>query len=259
MPTRLPSLFVSHGAPTLPLEISNPTHAFLRGLGPDIGRPQAILMVSAHWDTPLATVTTATRHATLHDFYGFPPELYAMHYAAPGAPELARDVISLLQADGIAAQGDAARALDHGAWVPLMLMYPQADIPVVQLSLQTIAGTGYHLRIGEALRPLRDHGVLVIGSGGATHNLREFFRPTAGVDFSYATQFTDWLAKTLQDRDLDSLVHYRNLAPSAARAHPSEEHFLPLLTAVGAGGPAATRLHQSMIGSLAMDAYRFAD
>jgi 4,5-DOPA dioxygenase extradiol len=259
MSAKLPSLFVSHGAPTLPLETADPTHVFLRRLGTSIGRPQAILMVSAHWDTPVATVTTAAQPATIHDFYGFPPELYALRYAAPGAPALAHDVMGLLQAAGISARSDAERGLDHGAWVPLTLMYPAADIPVVQLSLQTPAGATHHLRIGEALRPLRERGVLLIGSGGATHNLREFFRPSAGGDFSYAAEFTDWLAKTLEDRDLDSLVHYRGLAPSAVRAHPSEEHLLPLFAAVGAGGTSAMRLHKSMTGSLAMDAYQFAD
>jgi len=253
-----PALFLSHGAPTLPLDRDHPTYAFLKQLGTALPRPEAILMVSAHWDTAVPTLTTSEVNGTFHDFYGFPEELYALRYPAPGAPGLARDVAGLLRAAGLDAQSDGERGLDHGAWVPLMLMYPRADIPVLQLSLQTGAGARHHLALGEALKPLRARGVLVVGSGGATHNLREFFRPTPGLDASYVPEFTQWLADTLARRDLDSLAEYRRRAPQAARAHPSEEHFLPLLVAAAAGDAPGERIHTALTGaSLAMDAYRF--
>lgn len=258
MSARTPGLFLSHGAPTLPLDRDHPTHAFLKALGPSLGRPRAILMVSAHWDSRIPVLTTAPRLDTLHDFYGFPEPLYALRYPAPGSPELALETAGLLEAAGFDLAQDPARGLDHGAWVPLMLMYPAADIPVVQLSLQTPSGAAHHLALGEALAPLRERGVLVIGSGGATHNLREFFRPTPGQDESYAEAFTGWLEDALTRGDREALADYRRRAPQAARAHPSEEHFFPLLVAAGAGGT-AQRIHRARTGSLAMDAYRFDD
>jgi 4,5-DOPA dioxygenase extradiol len=259
MSTALPGLFLSHGAPTLPLDVNHPTHAFLKGLRATLARPRAILMVSAHWDTRIPALTTASRPETIHDFYGFPEELYALRYPAPGSVELVHETAGLLQAAGIEAIQDPERGLDHGAWVPLMLMYPQADIPVVQLSLQTAEGAAHHWKLGEALAPLRASGVLVIGSGGATHNLREFFRPVAGQDESYVPKFTAWLDDALTRGDQESLVDYRRRAPDARRAHPTEEHFFPLLVAAGAGGK-ATRIHTALTGaSLAMDAYKFSD
>ena len=254
----LPALFVSHGAPTLPLETGHPTHAFLRGLGATLPRPEAILVISAHWDTHAPTLTASVHPGTIHDFYGFPPELYAMRYAAPGAPALADETAGLLRAAGLPAQLDGERGLDHGAWVPLLLMYPAADIPVLQLSLQTRAGPEHHLKLGEALRPLRGRGVLLLASGGATHNLREFFRPQPGQDESYVQAFSDWLQHTLARGDRESLVHYRDRAPQAVRAHPTEEHFLPLLVAAGAADTPGERIHTALTGaSLSMDAYRF--
>ena len=255
---KLPALFLSHGAPTLPLDSAHPTHAFLKGLGPSLATPRAILMVSAHWDTRQPTLTAGTHPATIHDFYGFPEPLYALRYPAPGAPELVRESAGLLRNAGFEVQGDLDRGLDHGAWVPLLLMYPEARIPVVQLSLQTSAGAAHHLALGETLQPLRDSGVLIIGSGGATHNLREFFRPITGQDESYVQRFTAWLEDVLLRRDLAALTDYRRRAPDAVRAHPTEEHFFPLLVAAGAGDQ-AERIHTAISGaSLAMDAYRFA-
>ena len=257
MSARLPGLFLSHGAPTLPLDREHPTHAFLKGLGASLPKPRAILMVSAHWDTPLPVLTTAPRLETIHDFYGFPQELYALRYPAPGSPELVEQTAKLLDAAGSPVAADPQRGLDHGAWVPLMLMYPDADVPVVQLSLQTPEGTEHHWKLGEALAPLRADGVLIIGSGGATHNLREFFRPLPGQDESYVPKFTAWLEDALHRGDREALVDYRRRAPDARRAHPTEEHFFPLLVAAGAGGKAA-RIHSAMTGaSLAMDAYQF--
>ncbi|HEU5398690.1 MAG TPA: class III extradiol ring-cleavage dioxygenase [Gammaproteobacteria bacterium] len=253
-----PVLFVSHGAPTLALDEAHPTHIFLKALGPGLPKAQAILVVSAHWDTEVPTVTGAVRHDTIHDFSGFPEPLYALRYPAPGAPSLARETAGLLQAAGFEARIDQNRGLDHGAWVPLMLMYPEAKVPVVQLSLQTRMGAEHHLKLGAALAPLRERGVLIVGSGGATHNLREFFRPAPGQDESYVKNFTKWLQTVLKKPDLASLKDYRRLAPDAARAHPTEEHFFPLLVAAGAASGPGQRIHDGMTGhSLAMDAYKF--
>lgn len=253
----LPALFVSHGAPTLPLDREHPTHAFLKGLGASLPTPKSILVVSAHWDTRAPALTTAAHPGTIHDFYGFPEELYRMRYAASGSMELVQRTASLLQGAGLEVHADDARGLDHGAWVPLILMYPEARIPVVQLSLQTPAGAAHHLAVGKALAPLRDEGVLLLTSGGATHNLREFFRPAPGQDESYVPRFSTWLKGVLEKGDHTSLVDYRRLAPDAARAHPTEEHFFPVLVAAGAGSK-GERIHTAMSGaSLSMDAYRF--
>ena len=258
MSGRLPALFVSHGAPTLPLETDHPTHAFLQRLGAELPRPETILVVSAHWDTTVPAVTAAGHPGTIHDFYGFPEPLYALRYPAPGAPALAAEIAASLKGAGLPAVADPDRGLDHGTWVPLMLMYPAADIPVLQLSLQTRAGAEYHWQLGEALAPLRERGVLLIGSGGATHNLREFFRPQPGQGESYVQAFSDWLRHTLARGDRESLIQYRSRAPQAARAHPTEEHFLPLLVAAGAAGTPGERIHTALTGaSLAMDAYKF--
>jgi len=257
MNQRLPALFVSHGAPSLPLDVAHPTHAFLKGLGAALPTPRAILVISAHWDTPVPTLTTSAHPDTVHDFYGFPEALYRMRYPAPGSMDLVQETAALLQGAGLEVHADPERGLDHGAWVPLLLMYPQAQIPVVQLSLQTGAGATHHLAIGRALAPLRDKGVLILASGGATHNLREFFRPTPGQDESYVARFSAWLKDTLEKGDTDSLVDYRRRAPDAVRAHPSEEHFFPVLVAAGAAGK-GERIHTALSGqSLSMDAYKF--
>jgi 4,5-DOPA dioxygenase extradiol len=254
----LPALFVSHGAPTLPLNLAHPTHVFLKGLGATLPAPRAILVISAHWDTPVPTLTTSAHPGTIHDFYGFPEELYRMRYPATGSMELVQQTAGLLQGAGLEVHADAEHGLDHGAWVPLLLMYPQAQIPVVQLSLQTGSGAAHHLAVGKALATLREQDVLILASGGATHNLREFFRPTPGQNESYVPRFIAWLKDVLERGDRDSLVDYRRLAPDAARAHPSEEHFFPVLVAAGAAGK-GERIHSSMSGaSLSMDAYKFA-
>ena len=257
---RQPALFVSHGSPTLPLEQSAATD-FLRRLGPSLDRPEAILMVSAHWDTERPAVSSAERPETIYDFYGFPPELYRLQYPAPGAPKLARRVASLLGEHGFSTDIDPERGLDHGAWTPLILAYPQADIPVTQLSIQSRLGPAHHVRLGEALRPLRDEGVLIIASGGATHNLRELSRQRGStVAQPWAAEFNDWLAGALQSRRTDDLVNYRGQAPQAVRNHPTDEHLIPLFVALGAGDPGGTtqRLHSSIeSGVISMDAYRF--
>jgi 4,5-DOPA dioxygenase extradiol len=257
---QLPSLFVSHGAPTLPLEES-PARSFLQALGAEIPRPRAILAVSAHWETEHPAVSLSSRPETIHDFFGFPRALYELRYAAPGAPELAKEAAALLEGRGFEVEYDPARGLDHGAWTPLMLMYPEADIPVTQLSVQPQLGPAHHWQLGEALRPLRGDGVLVFASGSATHNLREFrMHARDGEAAAWAQEFGEWLAHALETRSDDALIHYRERAPQAARNHPTDEHLLPVFVAAGAATPGvpATRIHTSYTyGVIGMDAYRF--
>jgi 4,5-DOPA dioxygenase extradiol len=258
--TALPTIFVSHGAPTLPLTDA-PARGFLAGYGEQLGRPSAIIVVSAHWETAAPTLDIARAPETIHDFYGFPRALYEMRYAAPGDPALAGRAAALLATAGMPAQLEP-RGLDHGAWVPLMLMYPKADIPVVQLALQSHLGAAHQLRVGAALQPLREEGVLVMGSGSATHNLAEF--RGAAIDTppsDWVRSFADWVADAVKDGRTDDLVDYRRRAPNAVRNHPTEEHFLPIFTAIGAAGSGAKgrRVHQSSTyGVLAMDMYAWA-
>ncbi|MCW5576585.1 MAG: dioxygenase, partial [Burkholderiales bacterium] len=209
MTARHPAVFVSHGAPTLALE-PGPTRGFLAELGAALPRPRAILAVSAHWETATPAVGTAARPETIHDFRGFPEALYRMRYPAPGAPALAQRVRALLGNAGLDVAGDAGHGLDHGAWVPLSLMYPVADIPVAQLSVQTALGPAHHWRLGELLQPLRDEGVLILGSGSVTHNLREFGRHDyAGPPPDWVRGFNDWLAERLAAADREALLDYR--------------------------------------------------
>jgi len=260
MAERFPAIFVSHGAPTLPMETSA-AREFLAGLGTTLGKPEAVVVVSAHWESGEAAVSTVDRPDTIHDFYGFPDELYRLKYPAPGAPQLASRVSKLLDAKGVPTHLHPTRGLDHGAWVPLLLMYPDADIPVTQLTVQPEQGTAHHFQLGETLRPLRDEGVLILGSGGATHNLNEFGRHRRDAPPpEWVTTFQEWLARTIESGSKDDFLLYREAGPHAARNHPSEEHFLPLFAAAGAGDPAIAgrRIHRShSYGILAMDAYRF--
>lgn len=259
-----PSLFISHGAPTLLIEDS-PTRTFLRGLGQGLGRPKAILCVSAHWETERPTLTAATRPETIYDFHGFPKALYEHVYPAPGDPDLARAASDLLGAAGFPADLDRERGLDHGAWVPLSLMYPRADIPVVQLSVQPAVGPEHHLALGGALRPLREQGVLVLGSGSLTHNLRDVMMRLRGGSEAdrnavvpWARAFEAWIDRALTAGDLDALAQYRDRAPEAVTAHPTDEHLLPLHVAAGAGGGPGIALHRAFsYGSLSMATYAF--
>lgn len=255
--SNFPAIFVSHGAPTLALDDIE-ANVFLRGLGEQLGRPRAIVVASAHWLTAAPAVCATAQPATIHDFSGFPPALYEISYPAPGNPALAHRIVDRLAAAGLHATLDTQWGLDHGAWVPLMLMYPGADIPVLQVALQPPLGTSHHFDLGRALAPLREDGVLILASGGATHNLRELSAPGTPPPV-WATDFSRWLHVTLAAGDREALLDYRRRAPQAVRNHPSEEHFLPLMVAAGAGvTPHGRRLHTSnSYGSLMMDAYAF--
>jgi len=212
--------------------------------------------VSAHWETERPRVCAVERPETIHDFYGFPDELYAMRYPAPGAPELARRAVDLLRVAGIAADTALDWGLDHGAWVPLKLARPEADIPVAQLSVQIADGPAAHLALGRALAPLREEGVLILGSGGAVHNLRALDRGPGARTSDWARAFEAWLVETVESGDGEALADYRRRAPHGAMAHPREEHILPLFVAAGAGAGPGRALHRDFaLGSLALTAF----
>ena len=259
MTAPLPVVFVSHGSPMHALEAGAAGEAWA-ALGRGLPRPRAIVVVSAHWDTGVPALTGAAQPETIHDFDGFPEPLYRIRYPAPGAPELAARAAALLEGAGLPAQVDPKRGLDHGAWSPLLHAYPNADVPVVQLSLQSALGTRHHLALGRALAPLAAESVLLIGSGHMTHNLRDWVRAGRIAPLAYAREFQAWVAGRIAARDLEALADYRALAPHAVRAHPSEEHFLPLFFALGAAAPggASERLYEGIEGgALAMDAWLF--
>ncbi len=257
----LPALFVPHGAPTFALR-PGAAGAALTAIARKLPRPRAIVVVSAHWDTDVPCVGFADRPETIHDFWGFPPELYQLRYPAQGSPQVASEVLAAISAAGLAVERDAGRGLDHGAWVPLRMMYPEADVPVVPLSIQSRGGTAQAHRLGQALAPLAASGILLVGSGNVTHNLRDF-QSAAGAGAqtpAYVEEFSDWLSVRLVAHDLPALLDYRRLAPSGVRAQPTEEHLLPLYFALGAGGREAKveRIHRGIEDYvIAMDGYAF--
>jgi 4,5-DOPA dioxygenase extradiol len=254
----MPTIFVSHGAPTLALEPGQ-AGAALAELGRTLLRPEAILVVSAHWESRSPMVSTAPEPETIHDFGGFPEPLYRIRYRAPGAPDLAKRAKQLLDAAGLETGLDPRRGLDHGAWVPLLFLFPEADVPVTQLSIQSHLDPTHHYRIGEALRPLTQEGVLVIGSGSLTHNLSEFrMRPAEAAP--YVRKFQDWMKQSIDAKNVTALLDYRRLAPDAVRAHPTDEHLLPLFVALGAAGENVTARRicdEVTYGVIAMDSYVF--
>lgn len=258
---RIPSIFISHGAPTLALD-NTAAHRFLKALGERLPRPKAILVVSAHWESMGGpAVSLAPQPETIHDFGGFPAALFAMRYPAPGAVDAATRAASLLEAAGFPVKRSGTRGLDHGAWVPLRLMYPAADIPVSQISVLRGGSAADHVRLGAALASLRDEGVLILASGSLTHNLGEFRgQEIESAVPEWVSSFGEWMKERLDADARDDLLDYRAAAPNAARNHPSDEHLMPLFVAMGAGGEGARveRLHDSYeYGILAMDAYAF--
>lgn len=251
------SLFVSHGAPTLAIEPS-PARDFLRALGSSLPAPRAVLAISAHWTTRGHRVASNAQPRTIHDFGNFGPALAAMNYPAPGAPQVARETQRLLQDAGFDVIEDPIRGFDHGVWVPLTQLFPQADIPVSCLSIDPTRDAAYHLRLGRALRPLRDDGVLLLASGSLTHDLHSVLwdAPAAAPD-AQAAAFADWVNEQVERDDREALAEWQLRAPYASRNHPTPEHFLPFFVAAGAGGR-GQRIHSSgTYGSLAMDAYSF--
>jgi 4,5-DOPA dioxygenase extradiol len=225
MSARMPAIFLGHGSPMNAIE----DNAFRRawaGLATHLPRPRAVLCISAHWETRGVALTAAARPETIHDFYGFPPELFAVRYPAPGDPELAQTAANLLAPWN--ARLDPRRGLDHGCWSVLRPMYPQADVPVVQLSLDTDEPAAFHYELAQRLAPLRDQGVLILGSGNIVHNLRLLDYPRAG-GFDWAVRFDREVRTRIEARDHDALIRYDALGDDARRAVPTPEHYLPLL------------------------------
>jgi 4,5-DOPA dioxygenase extradiol len=251
---RAPALFVSHGSPTFALE-PGLLGSQLTTLGERLAGATAIVVVSPHWQTCGVRVMGAPRPATMHDFGGFSPELYTLSYPAPGLPSLAAETAGLLIEHGFTALVDAERGLDHGAWVPLRYLRPEADTPVLQVSMPHNLDVDSALRLGRALAPLRDRGVAVLGSGSLTHNTREA-RVTREPE-DYARLFAAWAKAAVLSGDTEALRDYRRRAPSALRAHPTDEHYLPLLVAAAAAaGDTPMAIDGGVTyGVLSMDAY----
>jgi 4,5-DOPA dioxygenase extradiol len=231
-----PLLFVSHGAPSAALE-DGPWAAALGAFGTGHARPSAVVIVSAHWEAPAPVkVTAGERPPTIHDFSGFPPELYEITYEAPGSPELAEDVVALLEGAGVPAAPDARRGFDHGTWVPLRFVYPDAGVPAVQVSLPIPRSPDSVLEMGRVLAPLRDRGVLLMGSGGVVHNLSRVSFSADRAD-RWAEEFDRWVEEKLETGDVKAILDYRKSAPSASLAAPTSEHFDPLFFVLGARAP----------------------
>ncbi|KQT53283.1 extradiol ring-cleavage dioxygenase [Aureimonas sp. Leaf454] len=260
-----PTLFISHGSPDTAIVETEATQ-FLRRLAMELPRPQAIVVASAHFEAEDAIFVSADAAPdTIHDFGNFDPRLFEMRYPAPGEPGLAASIAGNLRAAGFSAGIARDRGFDHGTWVPLSLIYPEADIPVVQVSVDPSKGADHHVRLGEALAQLREEGVLVIGSGSFTHNLREAFARLRVGDRGAATpdwvaNFATWMTDRIVEGDRAALLDYRRRAPFARENHPTDEHLMPLYVALGAAGPDAKgrRLHESRdFGVLAMEAFAF--
>jgi 4,5-DOPA dioxygenase extradiol len=254
-------LFLAHGSPMFAIEPGAAGSA-LAELATNLERPRAVLVISPHWETEVATVSTASRLDTIHDFGTFDPALYDIQYPASGSPQGAQEVVAALTAAGLPVTTDAERGLDHGAWVPLRYLFPAADVPVVPLSIQHHGGPVHAYRVGQALAPLAEQGWLIVASGNITHNLRDWQMASGGmaIDTSYAERFSDWVAQQLDERTTEALLDYRRHHPDALQAHPRDEHLLPLFTALGAAGLEARprAMHRGIRDLvIAMDSYVF--
>lgn len=232
-------LFVPHGSPMFALH-PGAAGAAMTQIAGQLALPRAIVVVSPHWDTAVPTVGFATRPQTIHDFGGVDPRLYEMRYPATGCPEVAAQVVKALQVAGLPVTQDAQRGLDHGAWIPLRQMFPDADVAVVPLSVQSQLGPEHAYRVGQALTGLAQQDILVLASGNITHNLRDLMglRMNGGTTPAYVQAFADWVHTQMTARDVPSLLAYRQQA-AGKQAHPSDEHLLPLFTALGAAGDGA--------------------
>lgn len=260
-----PPLFLSHGAPNTVIR-DTPVNSFLRDLGGMYGKPEAIVSVSAHFETKGAYIVTDPKPETVHDFGNFEKELFELRYPANGHPDLAQHIADLISAAGIPVTKIPRRGFDHGTWVPLMLAYPEADVPIVQLSIDPEEGPHYHYRLGQALASLPKKNIAVIGTGNITHNLSALFRQGQDAELdanikSWVDQFLDWFGSELESGNVDNILNYREKAPFAAENHPTDEHLLPIFVALGAAGEEfrANKLHASYdFEFLAMDAWEFA-
>jgi 4,5-DOPA dioxygenase extradiol len=252
----LPALFISHGAPDLPLHES-PTRTFLQSLGQTLGKPSAILVISPHWMTAVPTLSTDEQMHAIYDFGGFPAELYRMTYNPPGAPGLFDSVSQQLATLRLKTAVHPSRGLDHGAWTPLILMYPDSEIPVTQLSLQPHLNPRQQWELGKALAPLRQQNVLILTSGSATHNLWRMGDKSGNEPPVWVSAFDHWIANAVEQQATTQLLNYRTLAPYAEENHPSEEHIMPLFIAMGAG-TRGKQIHAGYTyGVLSMAAYAF--
>ncbi|MFK8183997.1 MAG: class III extradiol ring-cleavage dioxygenase [Phormidesmis sp.] len=260
MTDSLPSLFVSHGAPNLPLT-DCPARTFLSQVGEKLPRPKAILVVSPHWMTSVPTLGTASQMRAMYDFGGFERSLYRLQYNPPGfSDELVQAVLTRLELAQLPAAIDPGRGLDHGAWVPFSLAFPNADIPVMPLSLPAHWLPAQLVTLGEVLSDLRKEGVLIVASGSATHNLWAFGRRSVQAESpNWVSEFEAWLVEAVEKGDWESLLDYEN-APNAKENHPTPEHLLPLFVAVGAGGRQVGKtLHRSYTyGVFSMASFSFA-
>ncbi|WP_135080627.1 class III extradiol ring-cleavage dioxygenase [Terasakiella sp. SH-1] len=249
----MPSLFISHGSPTVMIEPDSAGHQFLKTLGKTLPTPKAILVISAHWETQKPTITINSLQKTIHDFYGFPQTLFELDYPAPSAPELAQKVAKLVDGDL-----EESRGLDHGAWSPLLLMYPKAHIPVIQLSIQPHLSAQYHYDLGRKLAPLRKEGVLILASGAVTHNLRELDFFVANKPDPWAQEFEDWFVAAIERNDHEAILSAHQAAPHFQRSHPKDEHWQPIYVALGAAQQKATLLHRGFEHkNLSMASVRF--
>ncbi|MGI1998975.1 DODA-type extradiol aromatic ring-opening family dioxygenase [Shewanella frigidimarina] len=255
-----PPLFISHGSPMMAVENSN-TSRFLQRLGQQLPTPKAIVVFSAHLDvTDDVVITAGERPKTIHDFYGFPDELYQIRYPALGEPALAKKIADTFMSAGIKVNLSPTQGWDHGVWIPLRLMYPQANIPIVQISINTRVSAAENYRYGQLIAPLKHDNILIIGSGGVSHNLNETFRqPKTPNAVAMMNAFTHWVEDKLLNNDTKSLLNYLSLAPYAQFNHPTQEHFLPLIAVLGASETSsAKKIHQDVeFELLALDAYSF--
>jgi 4,5-DOPA dioxygenase extradiol len=254
-------LFVAHGSPMFAIR-PGAAGAALTALAEKLARPRAVLVISPHWETQVATVGTARQLGTIHDFGGFDPALYAITYPAQGSPLAAQEVVVALEAAGLPVRTDAQRGLDHGAWVPLRVLFPQADVPIVPLSIQHHGGPQQAFRVGQALAPLVQQGWLIVATGNITHNLRDWQQAEMGlaINSSYAQRFSDWIHGQLLSGNTAALLDYRQRQSDALRAQPRDEHLLPLFTALGAAGSGAQlrTIHRGITDHvIAMDSYAF--
>ena len=229
-------LFIGHGSPIISIRPDVPISPFLNRLGKEV-RPRAIVVFTAHWESDLLTVSAVEgTYETIYDYFGFPEEMYRIVYPAKGHPELAERIAGLYRDAGIPVRLDTQRGLDHGSWVPIRLMYPEADIPVVQVSIDPFLPPSEQYRIGSVLRDLADEDILVMGSGATVHNFRYYDRSYEGFDaMPWAMEFDRWLVDRMHEGDLESLFRYEDLAPYARQAVPRPDHFVPLFIAMGAG------------------------